>query len=103
MNATKTKRRYFVAVNAYRSSTDDGFANTWGIMECLDKAHQTRVLKLGLPVRDECWVDAHDVRHPSYSTNGVRVARPAEVREAKREESYYPIPQMEFHSDLEPR
>jgi hypothetical protein len=99
MNATASKRRYFVAVNAYRSSTDNGFANTWRIYECFDKAHQHRVFKRGLPVRDQEYIDDNGHRRPCTSTMGVRVARAAEIRNAKRDESYYPIRQMEYYRD----
>lgn len=94
---TATKRRYFVAVNQYRSSTDHGFANTWRVYECLDAAHQRRILKHGLPVRDVCGIDGT----PCYSTMGVRAATPAEIRAAKKAEETdrHAIPQCDHHLD----
>jgi hypothetical protein len=80
--------RYFVAVNGYRTSTSDGFGNTWSVMECDDRKHQTQVLTRGLVVRDCQSILDDGSRGPCYSTMGIRVATAAEIREAKKQEEY---------------
>ena len=63
---------YYLAVNDYRSSTSDGFANTWGLYKCRSRKQQLEILKNGLPVHD-CWYQDDDGRHsPVFSTMGVR-------------------------------
>ena len=73
-------KNYYIAINGYRSSTSAGFANTWGVRQCKNRAHQQRLLTEGLPIMD--------VRNfagtPVYSTMGIRYATPAEIRETKR-------------------
>ena len=93
----KTERRYFVAINQYRSSTDEGFANTWRVWECNDRAHQVRILEHGLPCRDSEHIDNDGRRRPTYSTMGVRAATQQEIREAKREND---IRLCEYHIEL---
>ena len=89
--------RFFVAVNAYRSSTSEGFGNTWGVKECDSRKHQNEVLSRGLVVRDCQSIFSDGTRGPTYSTMGVRLATPAEIREAKRDEerNCQPIEQVE--------
>jgi hypothetical protein len=103
MSTTKTKQRYFLAINVHRTSTDNGFSNTWSVMECLDKSHQRRVLTLGLPVTDRCILLSDGTCKTSYSTTGIRIAHPSEIREAKREESLYgaQIEQVQEHVSQE--
>lgn len=91
MDATARRLRHFIAVNEYRTSDDIGFTNTWKIWECADRAQRRRILKDGLPVRDQCRIDHAGHCTPSYSTVGIRPATRAEIREAKRDERYYPI------------
>jgi hypothetical protein len=86
-----TTRRYFVAINHYRSSTGAGFANTWRVHECKGKAQQSAILRDGLPVYDQWFADGS----PVYSTKGVRAATATEIRQATRnEEAYGPIPSI---------
>ena len=88
--------RYFVAVNGYRTSTSSGFGNTWQVMECDDKKHQKLILSRGLSVRDCEGIGPNGERTPVYSTNGIRVATAAEIREAKKQEEYgQPIQNVE--------
>lgn len=78
-------RSYFVAVNAYRSSTDHGFANTWGVMRCESAKQQRHILNVGLPVGDQWWEDSDGKRHASISTMGIRAATRSEIREALKD------------------
>jgi hypothetical protein len=82
---TKTARRYFVAINTYRNSTGAGFSNTWQVYECATAVQQRRILRDGLPVRDEWLVGDDDIRRPLVTTIGVRRATGAEIRAAKRD------------------
>lgn len=68
--------RYLIAVNRYRSSTSDGFANTWQVYQCRDRAQQRRILRDGLPVSDVRGVDGT----PCYSTLGIRTVTAEERR-----------------------
>lgn len=70
-------RSYYIAINDYRSSTDDGFANTWRLYHCT-REQQRRLLADGLPVKDECLIDDCGALSPCYSTNGIRTLTPAE-------------------------
>lgn len=95
MQTTKA-RRYFVAVNQYRTNSGEGFANTWKVMECSDAAQQRRVIKDGLPLPDQCLIGRDGMCSPSYSTIGIRAATPAEIRSAKRDEANYgPIEKLQ--------
>lgn len=100
MATTTTKRRYFVAVNRYRSSTSDGISNTWEVRECEDQSHQRHILSEGLPVRDQVALDASGRRGPVYSTMGVRAATAAEVRRAKHDETTYRYPIARLSSEV---
>jgi len=94
--------RYFLAVNGYRTSTSDGFGNTWQVMECDDKKHQKLVLSRGLSVRDCEGIDNDGNRTPVYSTNGIRVATATEIREAKKQEEYgHPIQNVEPYRNVD--
>lgn len=83
---TTTARRYFLAVNRYRSSTDGGFANTWRVVECHNARQQRLILREGLPVHDVCGIDSDGRRTTCYSTMGVRAATAMEIRAAKQQE-----------------
>jgi hypothetical protein len=76
---------YYIAVNAYRSSTSEGFGNTWGLYKCRSRRQQIEVLNRGLPVSDT-WYQNRDTgdRSPMYSTLGIRMPYPAERKEANR-------------------
>jgi hypothetical protein len=76
---------FIVMVNAYRSSTDSGFCNTWRPVRCASRAEQRRILTEGLPVRDCQLLDNAGNRHPCYSTVGIRTARADERRDAARQ------------------
>jgi hypothetical protein len=74
---------YYIAVNGYRSSTSNGFANTWGIYKCRSRKQQLEILKNGLPVHD-CWYQDDEGRHsPVFSTMGVRSLCGDEYRAVK--------------------
>lgn len=79
--------RYLIAVNRYRSSTCDGFANTWQVYQCRDRAQQRRILRDGLPVRDVRSMDGK----PCYSTKGIRT-----VTAQERRIEYVPMIDDEF-------
>lgn len=75
---------YYIAINDYRSSTDEGFANTWSIYRCRDRKHQQQLLDDGLPVSDQCYLHDDGSRSECYSTKGIRLASRQEIREATR-------------------
>ena len=68
---------YYIAINLYRSSTSDGFANTYAIRQCKNRAEQHKLLTVGLPVND-IW---HHDGSQSYSNFGIRPITQAERRE----------------------
>ena len=73
----------YIAINAYRSATDTGFANTWRIYR-VTPADRKRALTVGLPTYDD--------RNPT--TVGIRSATRAEIRAYRRERAdsgYSPI------------
>jgi len=70
---------YLIAINHYRSSTDAGFANSWGVYRCKNRAHQKDLLTRGLPT-DDVWFG--DSPGP-YTTMGIRPVTRAERREAQ--------------------
>lgn len=73
---------HYLAINAYRNSTGDGFANTWNVMRVKSRREQLRILAHGLPVHDIWFADGT----PCYSTFGIRLATRAEI---EREAKYY--------------
>ena len=81
---------YYVAVNSYRSSTGNGFSNTWGLYKCRSRKEQLEVLERGLPVGDT-WCQNRDTGEvtPIYSTFGVRPLTASERRSAKADELDY--------------
>lgn len=80
--------RYYIAINSYRSSTSEGFANTWVICRCQDRATQRRILQEGLPVNDQEHIDSDGRRTPVCSTMGIRPATATERRQAARDEEW---------------
>jgi hypothetical protein len=84
-------RNYYVAVNAYRSSTDNGFANTWRVWRAESQAAQRRILRDGLPVADSVYLHDDGRRSPVCSTMGVRPARRDEIRRAARRGEPLPL------------
>jgi hypothetical protein len=78
-------RNYWVAINTYRSSTDNGFANTWQAHRCADAAEQRRILTEGLPVRDAEYIDNDGRRSPVSSTMGIRLLTASERRQVAKE------------------
>lgn len=74
---------HYIAVNAYRSSTSAGFTNTWHVYRCT-RAQQRDMLRRGLPVQDQWYLDADGRRQPCYSTMGIRLATAAERRRCRR-------------------
>lgn len=73
----------WIAINQYRSSTSDGFGNTWAIYRCQPETRK-RLLAEGLPVADQCVLRSDGTRETSYSTMGIRAATAQEIRNAKR-------------------
>lgn len=68
-------RQYYIAINAYRSSTSNGFGNTWNVYSCSGRAEQLALLRDGLPVSD-CW---YSDMTPVCSTMGIRLATRGEI------------------------
>jgi hypothetical protein len=64
----------YIAVNAYRSATDTGFANTWRIYR-VSPADRSHLLSVGLPTHDST----------QLTVNGIRPATRAEIRAYRRE------------------
>ena len=81
---------YYVAVNEYRNSTSDGFANTWAIYKCRSRKQQKEVLENGLPVRDSWYQDDEGRHSPVFSTMGVRSLCPDEYREVRNRSNQDP-------------
>ena len=81
---TQSRRSYYLAINHYRSSTSEGFVNTWAIYRA-SAAEQRRILRDGLPVRDQWLLASDGTRSPIYSTMGVRRATRTEIRHAERQ------------------
>lgn len=75
------KMNSYISINSYRSSTSAGFANTWKTYR-LSSELRKKMLTIGLPVRDCCGMDGS----PYYSTQGIRPATAAEIRDLKKEE-----------------
>jgi hypothetical protein len=69
----------YIAINCYRTSTDDGPANTWRVYHC-DPYQRNSILKYGLQVNDQQTIDSEGNRGPVWSTKGVRLATAAERR-----------------------
>jgi hypothetical protein len=72
--------RNYIAVNQYRGASSNGFANTWLIFEVATRARRNEILRDGLEVNDQCYIDTHGGRTPCKSTMGVRAATRAEIR-----------------------
>ncbi len=75
---------YYVAINNYRTSTSNGFSNTWWVYRCKSRRHQRGVLTVGLPVSDQYYIDTDGRAHPVVSTMGIRIATRVERRRAER-------------------
>lgn len=69
----------YIAINRYRSSTSDGFSNTWEIYSC-SKEDRRKLMSEGLPVGDVWNMD----RSAIYSTVGIRAATKAEISKYNR-------------------
>jgi hypothetical protein len=74
----------YIAINTYRTSTSDGFANTWVVYRTIRK-RQRELLRNGAPVKDQCLLAEDGRRLPYHSTNGIRLATRAEIRRYKRD------------------
>jgi hypothetical protein len=78
---------YYIAVNAYRSSTGNGFSNTWGLYKCRNRKEQLVILERGLPVSDTWYQNRYTgERSLMYSNFGVRLLTTSERRSVKPEE-----------------
>jgi hypothetical protein len=91
------EKQYYIAINSYRSSTSEGFCNTWTIYRC-SKETQRRLLTEGLPVRDQCYLDNDGAQRAMYSTMGIRVATPAERKRAASD-PHLPVFEREYHDN----
>ena len=87
MNFTEKGYTAYIAINSFRSSTDNGFGNTWETYRC-EPAVRAALLAKGLPVRDQC--RASD-RGPVFSTMGIRAATAAERRIFRKLEREQPV------------
>lgn len=67
-------KKYYLMVNHYRTSTGNGFANTWGARAYASRAERDAALREGLPLNDQWDADGH----PSLSTMGLRLPTAAE-------------------------
>jgi hypothetical protein len=72
---------HYISINAYRSSTSQGFGNTWKTYR-VSKELRKKMLTDGLPVMDCHNSDGSAI----WSTIGIRAATPAEIRNLKKEE-----------------
>ena len=77
--------KFYLAVNDYRTSTSDGFGNTWRMRWVATKQDQERILRQGLPVKDQEFVDSDGKRSPCLSTKGIRILTSSERRSVKRD------------------
>ena len=95
---------YYVAVNGYRTSTSNGFANTWVIYKCRSRKQQKGVLENGLPVSDSWFQDDERQRSPVFSTMGVRSLCADEYREIRSRSNQDPrdIEPISWVEDLFP-
>lgn len=74
----------YIMINQYRSSTSSGFSNTWVCKKCTGAKQRNRILRDGLPVRDQWFLDRDGIDAPAMSTFGVRACTRAERDHAKR-------------------
>lgn len=77
--------KYYLAVNDYRTSTSNGFGNTWRVRWVPTKADRDRILRQGLPVKDQEYILDDGKRSPFFSTNGLRALTPAERSAVRRD------------------
>lgn len=85
----------WISINQYRSSTSDGFGNTWTIYQCTART-RNRILREGLPVSDQQYLIADGTRRTYYSTMGIRLATRQEIARAKRDAREYGYPLVEW-------
>ena len=67
----------YIAINAYRSATDTGFANTWRIYQ-VTPADRSHLLSIGLPTHDSA----------SATVTGIRPATRSEIRAYRQQADY---------------
>ena len=79
-------RRYFLKINAYRTSTAPGPVGGWAVREVTSRKAQINLLTNGLPVDDRHLLDDHDRRSDCYSTLGIAPLTAGERRQALRDE-----------------
>lgn len=89
MTAEQAKQNHYLAINLYRSSTGEGFANTWRIIRVASRAIQQRILAEGLPISDTWYRDEEGRDHPICSTMGIRLATAEERAQLRREIEMY--------------
>jgi hypothetical protein len=97
-----TSRNYYVAVNAYRSSTSPGFVNTWDIYRCHSASDQRHILREGLPVSDMVLLGNDGKQSPCYSARGIRLATRSERRWAAEnhvDTIYFPTDEIGMWGD----
>lgn len=83
----------YIAINHYRSSTSNGFANTYHLYRC-SKDLQKYLLTHGLTVPDCAYMDGTCAK----STNGIRTLTDAERSMIKRSE--YPDIDYPYLDDI---
>lgn len=89
-----TDRHYYIAINNYRSSTSDGFGNTWACYECPTAAYQRQLLTRGLRVHDCEHISKDGRRSMVYSTRGIRLLTNTERSRISRERKWGIHPPM---------
>jgi hypothetical protein len=67
----------YIAINAYRSSTSIGFANTWSTFR-VTRSDRSRLLSIGLPTHDSA----------SATVTGIRPATRSEIRAYRQQADY---------------
>lgn len=75
-------RHHYIAINSYRSATDDGPSNTW-LAYRVSPQRQREILQHGLPVYGQWLLHADGTREPARSTKGVRLATAKEIAECE--------------------
>lgn len=79
------KMKNYIAINSYRSSTDNGFSNTWVVYHCSRK-DQMRLLREGMPTSDVCGLGPNGEQYPINSTMGIELPSRKQIRELLKRE-----------------
>lgn len=73
-------RKFWFAINRYRSSTSTGFANTWNVYFTNDYKQYKKILTNGLPYSDVRFSNGERI----IGTMGIRKATKQESSQARR-------------------